>query len=133
MKDNISDMLTRIRNGQKAFLDEIPLFWPTPKFCLQILTVLQQKGFIRGIRKKPHILNQTQIFVLLKYTSNQNPVISKIDRISCPGKRIFCKSVNLWKINNGRGTFIISSPQGLITENEARLLNVGGEVILYIE
>lgn len=132
MRDNISDMLTRIRNGQKANLIEIPLFWPTPKICLNILNLLNREGYIRGIKKK--LINEkVHFFVLLKYTSTQTPTIKKIERISKPGKRVFCQAKNLWKINNGMGCFILSTPLGLITDNFARKNNVGGEVLCYIE
>jgi small subunit ribosomal protein S8 len=132
MKDNISDMLTRIRNGQKAHLLEIPLFWPTPKVNLQILKILEQEGYIRGFKKE--IFNEKLcIFVLLKYTEFQQPVIKKIERISKPGKRIFCKTKNFWKLNNGSGVLVISSPIGLITDSTARKLNLGGEILFYIE
>jgi len=132
MKDNISDMLTRIRNGQKANLLEIELFWPTPKFCIKILELLQKEGFIRGIRFT--VINDKRfVTVLLKYSEIQKPVIKKIERISKPGKRIFSTSKLFWKINNGKGIFLISTPKGLITDNIARLWNLGGEVICYIE
>ena len=132
MKDNISDMLTRIRNGQKAGLLSIPLFWPTPNFCIQILELLQKEGFIRGF-KKIFIKNKTYFFVLLKYTEEQIPTIKKIERISKPGKRVYCSSKNFWKLNNGNGVLVISSPKGLVTDDFARHSKVGGEIILYIE
>ena len=132
MKDNISDMLTRIRNGQKAQLLEIPLFWPTPQNIIKILQIFQKEGYIRGY-KKELVKDKICIFVLLKYTEYQQPVIKKIERISKPGKRFFCKSKNFWKLNNGNGTLIISSSIGLITDNYARKLNIGGEVLCYIE
>jgi len=93
MKDNISDMLTRIRNGQKASLLEVLLFWPTPSICLKILTVLQREGFIRGF-KKVFVGDKQYICVLLKYNTFQTPLITKIERISKPGKRIYCKVNN---------------------------------------
>lgn len=132
MKDNISDMLIRIKNGQKAQLLEIPLFWPTPKIVIKICNLLQKEGYIRGLKKKL-IDNKEIFFILLKYTQFQQPVIKKIERISKPGKRIFCKAKNFWKLNNGNGILIISTPIGLITDFEARKLNLGGEIICYIE
>ncbi len=132
MKDNISDMLTRITNGQKANLLEITLFWPTPNYCINILKLLQEEGFIRGFKKI--ILNKKQsILVLLKYTSSQRPIVKRIDRLSVPGKRMFCKSKSLWKINNGKGILIVSTSQGFITDNTARFLNLGGEIICCVE
>ena len=132
MKDSLSDMLTRIRNGQQAKLLEIPLFCPTSQFCFRILKSLQKEGFIRGI-KKGFVNEKVVVFVLLKYTENQHPTISKIIRISKPGKRLYCTSKNFWKINNGKGVFFVSTSFGLITDQEARRLNLGGEIIFYIE
>lgn len=132
MKDNISDMLTRIRNGQKASLLEVLLFWPTPSICLKILIVLQREGFIRGF-KKVFVNDKQYICVLLKYTTFQMPLITKIERISKPGKRVYCRVNNFWKINNGKGIFIISTPKGLMTEMHARQLSLGGEILCYIE
>ena len=76
MRDNISDLLTRIRNGQRAKLYEIVLFWPTPKVCLNILDLLKNEGFIRGYKKT--LRNNKQIVtVLLKYTYLNEPLIKK--------------------------------------------------------
>lgn len=132
MRDYISDMLTRIRNGQKANLNEILLFWPTPKFCIKLLTIFQKEGFIRGF-KKIIINEKTYILVLLKYTDLQNPIIRKIERISKPGKRVYISSKNLWKLNNGKGVLILSTPKGLMTDTRSRSINLGGELICYIE
>ncbi len=132
MKDNISDMLTRIRNGQKAHLLEVPLFWPTPNKCIDLLKVFHDQGFIRGFKKV--ILNDKKIiYVLLKYTEFQKPRIKKIERVSTAGKRIYSKSKSFWKINNGKGIFIISTPRGLLTNTKACFQNIGGEIICYIE
>jgi small subunit ribosomal protein S8 len=132
MRDNISDMITRIRNGQKSKLFEVSLFWPTPKICLNILDLLKKEGYIRGY-KKVNSNNKIYISVLLKYTEFQEPIIKKIERVSTPGKRIYVKSKSFWKINNGRGTFIITTPLGIHTDSENRFLNLGGEVLFYIE
>lgn len=132
MKDNISDMITRIRNGQKAHLFEIKLFWPTSKICIEILNLLQIEGFIRGY-KKIIDKDKTIITVLLKYTEFNEPLIKKIERVSTPGKRIYIKSKSFWKLNSGRGLYIISTPQGIQTDSTNRFLNLGGEVLFYIE
>lgn len=132
MRDNISDLLTRIRNGQRAKLYEIVLFWPTPKVCINILDLLKNEGFIRGYKKTLHDNKQT-ITVLLKYTYLNEPLIKKIERVSTPGKRIFIKSKSFWKLNTGRGIYVVSTPTGLHTDTENRFLNLGGEVLFYIE
>jgi small subunit ribosomal protein S8 len=132
MKDNLSDMLTRIRNGQRARLLEIPLFWPTPLLCIKVLNILEKEGVIRGF-KKVLVENKEIIFVLLKYTEFQNPIITRISRVSTPGKRIFSKSKTFWKINGGKGFFVISSPIGIITDKTARFSKIGGEILCYVE
>jgi len=88
MRDNVSDMLVRIKNGQQAKLFEINLFNPVPKNCLQILNILYKEGYIRGF-KKVFIYKKLYIKVLLKYDLNGNSVIKKIIRVSKPGRRIY--------------------------------------------
>jgi small subunit ribosomal protein S8 len=88
MKDNISDMLTRIRNGQLSKLFEITLYSPTPSICLKILTVLYKEGYIRGI-KKCYDKNKLSIKVLLKYDFQGQSTIKSIKRISKPSKRVY--------------------------------------------
>jgi small subunit ribosomal protein S8 len=94
MKDNISDMLTRIRNGQKSKLYEINLYCPTPLICLKILNVLYKEGYIRGL-KKSYLNKKLFIKVLLKYDIQGNSVIKKIERISTPGRRIYTSTKSL--------------------------------------
>lgn len=131
MRDNISDMLTRIRNGQKAKLSEIELFWPTPSICMNILKVLYKEGYIRGFKK---IYKNKKIIVkiLLKYDIQGIPAINKIERISKPSRRIYTSIKSLWKVKTGLGIFILSTPKGIITDTDARFLNSGGEVLCYI-
>ena len=131
MIDNISDMLARIKNGQQTKLFEINLFSPTPKICLKILNILYKEGFIRGF-KTVYIDNKLYVKVLLKYTLDGNPTITKILRISKPGCRIYTPIKSLWKINSGSGIFILSTNNGVLTDEDARNLNVGGEVICYV-
>jgi len=132
MIDILSDMLTRIRNGQKASLLEVFLYNPMPKICIQILKILQKEGFIRGF--KTIIINDKEHFiVLLKYNIEQVSVIRKIKRVSKSGRRLYIKSKHLWKVFNGKGLFILSTTRGLVTDAEARIYNLGGEVICYLE
>jgi len=131
MRDNVSDMLVRIKNGQQAKLFEINLFSPTSKNCLQILNILYKEGYIRGF-KKVFIDKKLYIKVLLKYDLNGHSVIKKIIRVSKPGRRIYTSIKSLWKIKSGLGIFILSTPKGFLTDNDARILNTGGEIICYI-
>ena len=132
MIDILSDMLTRIRNGQKASLLEIFLYNPMPKICIQILKILQKEGFIRGF-KNVIIQDKEYFVVLLKYNIEQGSIIRKIKRVSKSGRRFYIKSKHLWKVFNGKGIFIISTSRGLLTDSEARIYNLGGEVICYLE
>lgn len=131
MKDNLSDMLARIKNGQKAKLFEIYLFSPVPKICFKTLDLLYQEGYIRGFKK---IYNNKKLCVkvLLKYDLEGNPVITKIGRVSKPGRRIYTSVKSIWKIKSGLGMFILSTPKGILTDSDARMLNTGGEVLCYI-
>ena len=131
MRDNISDMITRIRNGQKSKLYKINLYCPTSKICLNILNILYQEGYIRGL-KKHFVDNKLFVQVLLKYDIQGNSIIKKIERVSTPGKRVYSSSKALWKIKSGGGVFILSTPKGILTDQKARYLNVGGEVLFYI-
>lgn len=133
MLDLISDTLIRIKNGQKIKLNEITLHSPVSKLCLDILNILYKKGLIRGfiitLCKKKKI---NTVKVLLKYDFYGLPLIKNVKRISKPGRRIYSPIKNLWKINNGIGLIILSTPKGLMTDNDARLLNVGGEILCKI-
>jgi len=131
MKDNISDMLTRIRNGQKARLFEIQLFYPVSKVCLEILNILYKEGYIRGF-KKSYVNKKLFVKVLLKYDLEGNPIIKKISRVSKPGCRVYSSIKSIWKIKSGLGVFILSTPKGILTDSDARILNTGGEVLCYI-
>ena len=88
MRDNLSDMLVRIKNGQQAKLFEVNLFSPLPKNCLQILNILYKEGYIRGF-KKVFIGKKLYIKVLLKYDLDGNSVIKKVVRVSKPSRRIY--------------------------------------------
>lgn len=130
MKDLLSDMITRIRNGQKSGLFKISLYKPSSKFCIKILDILYKGGYIRGF-----IIKSTfplEIEVLLKYDYLGNPVIKQIQRISKPSLRQYIKSKVLWNLKAGLGFFILSTPKGLKTSVNAKFLNSGGEVILSI-
>lgn len=133
MKDNISDMLTRIRNGQQAKKSYIFLYNPAPKVCLNILNILYKEGFIRGYKKYYNpIKKQLQWKVLLKYDYNGKSTIKQIVRISKPSRRVMIGIKSLWKLKSGMGIFIISTTKGLMTDKEARFLNLGGEVLLSV-
>jgi small subunit ribosomal protein S8 len=126
MTDPVGDMLTRIRNGQSARLDSITA--PASKLRANVLDVLQREGFIRGFFEEELRPGVRELRIELKY-DNGRPVIREIKRVSKPGRRVYSKIADLPKHYNGLGISILSTPRGVMSDNEARAANVGGEVI----
>ena len=126
MSDPVGDMLTRIRNGQSARLDSITA--PASRLRANVLDVLQREGFIRGFFEEELRPGIRELRIELKY-DNGRPVIREIKRVSKPGRRIYSKIADLPKHYNGLGISILSTPRGVMSDNEARAANVGGEVI----
>ena len=124
LSDPIGDMLSRIKNAQVRNHSKVSL--PSSKFKAKIADVLKSEGYIIDYKiddeKKPSIV------INLKYNSG-NPVINTIERISKPGRRIFSSASSLPKINNGLGIAIVSTPQGVMTDVDARKKKLGGEII----
>lgn len=130
MQDQISDMLTRIRNGQRAGLFKILLYKPTSKFCIKILQKLYKSGYLRGFIIKSKF--PLEIEVLLKYDSMGHSVIKNIQRISKPGQRKYIKNKVLWNLKAGLGFFILTTSKGLKTSINTKFLNNGGEILFSI-
>lgn len=126
MSDPVGDMLTRIRNGQSARLDSITA--PASRLRANVLDVLQREGFIRGFFEEELRPGIRELRIELKY-DNGRPVIREIKRVSKPGRRVYSKIADLPKHYNGLGIAILSTPRGVMSDNEARAANVGGEVI----
>ena len=125
LSDPIGDMIARIKNAQLRNHKKVEL--PSSNFKVKILDILKSEGFIIDYKinkdtKKPIVM------VDLKYHSG-NPVISTIERISKPGRRIFSSAESLPKINNGLGIAIVSTPKGVMTDIDARKNKLGGEII----
>jgi|TARA_B100001741_G_scaffold310514_1_gene309896 small subunit ribosomal protein S8 len=126
MSDTLGDMLTRIRNGQSTQKRKIDA--PASRFRKNVLEVLKREGYIRNfseIEKKPGI---NFFEIELKYYEGK-PVISEIKRISKPGRRVYSSIKSLQKTYNGLGISILSTPRGVMSDNEAREANVGGEIL----
>ncbi|EEI86525.1 30S ribosomal protein S8 [Anaerococcus lactolyticus] len=129
MTDPIADMLTRIRNGNKANHKKITL--PSSNEKKAIAQILLDEGFITGFNVEED--NKQGILTIdLKYTENGERVISGLRRISKPGLRVYVKANEVPKVLDGLGTAIISTSKGLMTDRAARKENVGGEVICYV-
>ena len=124
--DPVGDMITRIRNAQMRLLSNVII--PSSNFRGKILDVLKQEGYILDYKKVSDDKNISSFSVNLKY-SNGSPVIREIKRISKPGRRIYAKATSMPKIQNGLGLAIISTSKGIMTDNDARIKNIGGEII----
>ena len=124
--DPIGDMLTRIRNAQMRLSNKVKI--PNSKFRAKILDVLKKEGYISDYKISPETDNKNILSVSLKY-HNGSPVIKEIKRISKPGRRIYAKANSIPKIKNGLGLAIVSTSKGIMTDNDARNQNIGGEII----
>tara|TARA_B100000989_G_scaffold281205_1_gene245227 strand:+ start:332 stop:724 length:393 start_codon:yes stop_codon:yes gene_type:complete len=124
LSDPIGDMLARIKNAQVRNHSKVSL--PSSKFKAKIADVLKSEGYIIDYKIKDD--KKPSIEINLKYNSG-NPVINTIERISKPGRRIFSSASSLPKINNGLGIAIVSTPQGVMTDVDARKKKLGGEII----
>ena len=129
--DPIADYLTRVRNAQMAGHKIVDV--PASKLKKSITEILHDKGYILNFRYEDTTNNQGNIKIALKYSpQTQMPAIKKLIRISKPGLRKYADSKNLPRVINGLGIAILSTSKGVITDKEARNLNVGGEVICHI-
>jgi len=130
MQDFIGDVITRIRNGHRARLGAIILHPATPLYCLDILNILYDEGYIRGVYITSIKKGASRVFcVLLKYNSTGAPAITGIFKVSKSSRRIYLSLKALWKPKSTGGIFIISTTQGLLIDRDARLKNLGGEII----
>ena len=129
INDPISDMLTRIRNGNTANKDEVSM--PSTKVLVEVARVICEEGYIEGYSvedTKP----QATLHITLKYGPKRTKVIRGIKRISKPGLRIYSKAEDLPRVIGGLGIAVISTSKGMMCDRDARKQGVGGEVICYV-
>ena len=126
LSDPIGDMIARIKNAQLRNHKVIKL--PSSNFKVKIADVLKKEGFIIDYKIENSDSKIFNLSINLKYNLG-SPVISTIERVSKPGRRIFSSAESLPKINNGLGIAIISTPKGVMTDIDARKQKVGGEII----
>jgi small subunit ribosomal protein S8 len=119
-------MLTRIRNGQMAKMSVVAC--PSSSFRKRVLDALQREGYIRGYREVQQSKGQMVLEIELKYHEGIG-CIRKIDRVSKPGRRVYAGIKDFGRVFNGLGISILSTPHGVLSDNEARTQNVGGEVL----
>jgi small subunit ribosomal protein S8 len=126
MTDPVGDMLTRIRNGQRVGKSSVVS--PASKLRTGVLDVLQREGYIRGYNVSEIRKGVSEITIELKYFEG-DAVIKQIDRVSTPGRRVYSKIKDLPKVYNGLGIAVLSTPRGVLSDQEARDQNVGGEIL----
>lgn len=130
MTDPIADMLTRIRNANVAFHDEVVM--PSSKLKVALAGILAKEGYIEGFDVADNGGPQPSLKVQLKYTQDRKRTISGIRRVSKPGLRVYAESTRLPRVLGGMGIAIISTNQGLVTDREARKRHIGGEVLCHV-
>jgi len=126
MSDPLGDMLTRIRNAQRA--RHAACVAPASHLRANVLDVLKREGFIRGFSTEELRAGVSQLRIELKYNEGE-PVIKEITRISRPGRRVYSKISELPRVYGGLGISVLSTPRGVLSDAEARAANVGGEVL----
>ncbi len=125
--DPIADMLTRVRNGSRARLDKVDM--PGSRLKERIAQVLKDEGFIKNFRAITEGGNKMMLRVFLKYTPENESVISGLKRVSRPGLRVYVQTTEIPKVMSGLGISILSTPKGVLTDRAARKANVGGELL----
>ena len=129
MSDPLGDMLTRIRNGQRA--GKAVVSSPASRLRANVLEVLKREGYIRDYSSAEVRTGVSELKIELKYHEG-TPVISEIQRVSTPGRRVYSGIKDLKRVYNGLGISILSTPRGVLSDNEARDANVGGEVLCQV-
>ena len=127
MTDPIADMLTRIRNANRKKFKSTDT--GLSRMNVEIAKVLKKAGYIQGfdIKKDPHKRDILRVY--LKYSESKENILRGIERVSKPGRRIYVPSASIPKVLNGYGVAILSTSKGILTDREARELNVGGEIL----
>ena len=126
INDPLGDMLTRIRNGQRA--GKSMVVTPASKHRAAVLEVLKREGYIRDYSRRETDPGKAEIEIELKYYEGE-PVIRRLNRVSKPGRRVYSSIRDLPRVDNGLGIAILSTPRGVMSDSEARSANVGGEVL----
>ena len=130
LTDPIADMLTRVRNANSARHDSVLI--PASKIKIAIAKVLKEEGFIKDYEVVKGNTPQRVLKVHLKYTEDKQPVLSKLQRVSKPGLRVYCQREEIPRVHGGIGIAILSTPLGVITGSQAWKNKVGGEVLCYV-
>ena len=129
MTDPIADFLTRIRNGIMAAHEDVEI--PASGLKAEMARILAEQGYIEGFEVQPPQPGRAgdQIVLRLKYTEDRQPVITKLQRVSRPGRRTYVDARHIPKVLGGMGTTILSTSQGVMTGHDARQKGIGGELL----
>lgn len=131
MTDPVADMLTRIRNANVAFHDDVVM--PSSKLKVALAKILEQEGYISGSSIEDHSsYPRPRLRIAMKYTPDRKRTISGLRRVSKPGLRVYTPADKLPRVLGGMGIAILSTNQGLMTDREARERHVGGEVLCQV-
>jgi small subunit ribosomal protein S8 len=130
MTDPIADMLTRLRNANIAFHDEVLM--PSSKQKEALARILEREGYITGFEVDDDSRPGRRLKIVLKYTPDRKRTISGLRRVSKPGLRVYSKADGVPRVLGGMGIAILSTNQGLMTDREARQRRVGGEVLCQV-
>lgn len=126
MTDPVADMLTRIRNASAVGHESVLI--PFSRLKLAILQSLESEGYVKEITKQVDNQGHAQLKITLRYDKKE-PLITRLERISTPGRRVYMPAKKIKPVLSGQGTLILSTNLGVMTSKEARQKNVGGEVI----
>ena len=129
MTDPVADMLTRIRNANIAYTEQLEM--PSSKLKAALADILKQEGYIRDYAVEP-TRPQATLKIALKYTKDRERALTGVRRISKPGLRVYAKRHEVPRVLGGLGTAIISTSSGLMTDRAARQAGIGGEVVAYV-
>jgi len=129
LTDPVADMLTRIRNANKALQETVSM--PTSNLKTELARILKEEGYIRDFRIEQGESFDTLV-VELKFGQNRERVITDLKRVSKPGRRTYAKKERLPRVLGGMGTAVISTSGGLVTSKRAQELGVGGEVVCFV-
>lgn len=130
MTDPIADLLTRIRNAQQA--GHASLTVPRSKIKVAIARILENEGFIANLQDDPEDGHQGSIRIGLRYDEEDAGVIRGLLRVSKPGRRVYVGRSEIPRVRNGLGIAILTTPQGVLTDRDARIAGVGGEVLCHV-
>lgn len=129
MTDPIADMLTRIRNALTVHKDTVEV--PSSRMKAAIAQIMLEEGYLKGVELVEDGFNG-KLVLTLKYTDDNRSVINGLKRVSKPGLRTYSGAENMPKVLGGFGIAIVSTNQGIMTDKQAKLRNVGGEVLCYV-